>query len=84
MGDPVCEVQSDKVESYSGVKTERILYCVTVFLSQSAATIYIPYSGIIQELMYEVDDVATKGEPLLTIETDDEGGRGYFYGWPRS
>ena len=46
-----------------------------VFLSQSAATIYIPYSGVIQELMYEVDDIATKDEPLLTIDTEDEGGR---------
>jgi 2-oxoisovalerate dehydrogenase E2 component (dihydrolipoyl transacylase) len=51
MGDPVCEVQSDK----------------------SAATIYCPYDGVVTELMYQVDDVASKDQPLLMIELKDDG-----------
>ncbi|XP_011404664.1 PREDICTED: lipoamide acyltransferase component of branched-chain alpha-keto acid dehydrogenase complex, mitochondrial-like [Amphimedon queenslandica] len=50
MGDPICEVQSDK----------------------SAATIYCPHDGVIKELMYEVDDIAKKDEPLVTIEISGE------------
>ena len=35
-------------------------------------TIYVPYDGNVKELMYEVDDVATAGQPLLTIELAEE------------
>jgi pyruvate/2-oxoglutarate dehydrogenase complex dihydrolipoamide acyltransferase (E2) component len=35
-------------------------------------TIYVPYDGVVKELMYEVDDVATKGEPLMTIEVEGD------------
>ena len=67
MGDPVCEVQSDKVRYMS------ILHVYGYWsIVQSAATIYCPYDGVVQELMYEVDDIAKKDEPLLTVEIEDE------------
>ena len=43
-----------------------------VLFSQAAVTIYVAYDGIVKELMYEVDDVATAGQPLLTIELAEE------------
>ena len=42
-------------------------------LFQSTATIYCPYDGVVKELMYEVDDIAKKDEPLVTIEVSGEG-----------
>ena len=39
-------------------------------------TIYVAYDGIVKELMYEVDDVATAGQPLLTIELTEEEDEG--------
>ena len=39
---------------------------------QSAVTIYVPYDGVVKELMYEVDDVATKGKPLMLIEVEGD------------
>ena len=35
-------------------------------------TIYVPYDGVVKELMYEVDDVATKGKPLMMVEVDGD------------
>ena len=35
-------------------------------------TIYVPYDGVVKELMYEVDDVATKGKPLMMIEVEGD------------
>ena len=35
-------------------------------------TIYVPYDGVVKELMYEVDDVATKGKPLMLIEVEGD------------
>lgn len=67
MGDPVCEVQSDKVRYMSILHVYGYRSIV-----QSAATIYCPYDGVVQELMYEVDDIAKKDEPLLTVEIEDE------------
>ena len=37
-------------------------------------TIYVPYDGVVKELMYEVDDVATKGKPLMMIEVEGDVG----------
>ena len=39
---------------------------------QSAVTIYVPYDGVVKELMYKVDDVATKGKPLMLIEVEGD------------
>ena len=39
---------------------------------QSAVTIYVPYDGVVKELMYEVDDIATKGKPLMMIEVEGD------------
>ena len=47
--------------------------CVLFSFSQSAATIHCPYEGVVKELMYEVEDVATKDHPFLMIEVEDEG-----------
>ena len=35
-------------------------------------TIYVPYDGVVKELMYEVDDIATKGKPLMMIEVEGD------------
>ena len=35
-------------------------------------TIYVPYDGVVKELMYEVDDIATKGKPLMMVEVEGE------------
>ena len=35
-------------------------------------TIYVPYDGVVKELMYEVDDVTTKGKPLMMVEVEGE------------
>ena len=35
-------------------------------------TIYVPYDGVVKELMYEVNDIATKGKPLMTIEVEGD------------
>ena len=40
---------------------------------QSAVTIFVPFDGVVKELMHEVDEVATKGEPLLMVEIDGAG-----------
>ncbi len=37
-------------------------------------TVYVPFDGIITKLMYDEGAVATKGEPLLLVEVDSEGG----------
>ena len=34
--------------------------------------IHIPHDGVVKELMYEVDDTATRGKPLLMIELEGE------------
>lgn len=33
----------------------------------------MPYDGVVKELMYEVDDVATKGKPLMMIAVEEGG-----------
>jgi len=48
---------------------------------QSAATIHVPYDGIVKELMYEVGEIATLGVPLIMVEVEgsaegDSGGCG--------
>ena len=65
MGDAICEVQSDKVNIVNTVYLSS--------LSQSSATIYCPFDGVVTELMYQVDDIAKKDEPLIMIEVEDEG-----------
>ena len=50
--------------------------CLLVLFTQAAVTIYVAYDGIVKELMYEVDDVATAGQPLLTIELAEEQDEG--------
>ena len=35
-------------------------------------TIYVPYDGVVNELMYKVDEVATKGKPLMMIEMEGD------------
>ena len=52
------------------------LFVCLFLLFQAAVTIYVPYDGIVKELMYEVDDVATAGQPLLTIELAEEEDEG--------
>lgn len=39
-------------------------------------TVYVPYDGVIKQLMYEVGAVATKGEPLLMVEVAGEPNEG--------
>ena len=46
-------------------------HCISMF-QQSAVTIYVPYDGVVKELMYEVDDIATKGKPLMLIEVEGD------------
>ena len=43
-----------------------------VIVHQSAVTIYVPYDGVVKELMYEVDDIATKGKPLMMVEVEGD------------
>ena len=49
-----------------------IVSCVHFYVQQSAVTIYIPYDGVVKELMYEVNDIATKGKPLMLIEVEGD------------
>ena len=41
-------------------------------LSQATATLYVPFNGIVRELMYEVDETATKDQPLIMVEVEGE------------
>ena len=41
-------------------------------LFQATATLYVPFNGIVRELMYEVDDTATKDQPLIMVEVEGE------------
>lgn len=51
-----------------------------MFLSlQATDTIYVPFDGIVRELMYEVDDTAIRDKPLIMVEVEEaseEGRRG--------
>lgn len=45
-------------------------------------TVYIPYDGVIKQLMYEVGAIATKGKPLVMVEVEggaSEGGHHLEY-----
>ena len=39
---------------------------------QSSVTVCVPYDGVVHQLMYEIDDVATRGKPLVMIEIEGE------------
>ena len=41
-------------------------------LFQATATLYVPFNGIVRELMYEVDETATKDQPLIMVEVEGE------------
>ena len=45
-------------------------------LFQATATLYVPFNGIVRELMYEVDETATKDQPLIMVEVEGEGEEG--------
>lgn len=57
-------------------------------LFQATATLYVPFNGVVRELMYEVDETATKDQPLIMVEVEgeeeeggcEEGGEGES-GW---
>jgi len=49
---------------------------ISLLLHQAAVTIYVPYDGVVKELMYEVNDTATKGKPLLTVEVEEDESEG--------
>lgn len=39
---------------------------------QGTTEIYIPYDGVVKEIVCEADEIATLGKPLLMIELDEE------------
>jgi len=49
---------------------------ISLLLHQAAVTIYVPYDGVVKELMYKVNDTATKGKPLLTVEVEEDESEG--------
>lgn len=47
------------------------------FLSlQATDTIYVPFDGIVRELMYEVDETAIRDKPLIMVEVEEESEEG--------
>ena len=42
-------------------------------------TVYVPFDGVIKQLMYEEGAIATKGMPLLMVEVEGEA-----EGWPKN
>ncbi len=60
-------------EYYSGIILFYfILFFFVIIFVQSAATIHVPYDGVIKQLMYEVGDIATLGNPLIMLEIDGD------------
>ena len=52
------------------MKTHYFKLLVIGYSMQSSVTLYIPFDGIIKQLMHEEGAVAAKGEPLVMIEVD--------------
>ena len=42
---------------------------------QSAVTVYSPFDGVVKELLYAVDDLASQGKPLVMIEVKGSEGK---------